>query len=146
MSWMAEYYKSLSLHNQNECNKECRHCKREASERIRVNKAVEDAKELCNSLKGEFTKVVASYNGGYDEDYVDYICFYNGDRIVEQKDTYKECEQPWWDYTKKMHAIAYGVLGYGFGTGDFSTCGNIVLDLENCALYNNDYEVAKWKL
>ena len=149
MSWMDEWYRTMALHNQNKCNEDCRHCKSEKAERERIVITVEKAKALYNDLKDTIiAKVTASYNGGYDEGFVDYVQYYDNKNYgIFDADVYKleEMPQPWQNWTKAMSEIAWGILGCGFGTGDYSCSGSITLDLVNGELLNNKQQIASFK-
>lgn len=144
MDWMSQWFKSMAEHNQGKCDKEtCRHCQREKATRLRVNNALVKATAFAEQMREQgITKVVADYNGGYDEDFVDYVSYYTGENRICCCETYKE-EDNWYKFTKQMYEIAYGVLGHGFGTGEFSVCGRIILDVKNKVLYNNDNEIGR---
>jgi hypothetical protein len=145
---MDEWYRTIRLHNEGKCNPaDCRHCAREKETRERTAKAIHKAKSLYYELKSSnVIRAVADYNGGYDEDFVDYVSF-TDESGVSQYDTYKtkELPQPTQNWVDTMYSIAYGILGHGFGTGECSTCGSIVLDVEKGILYNNNHEVTNLK-
>lgn len=134
MSWMTEWYRTMREHNTGECNKAtCRHCAREKETKERTDKAVEKAKSIYAELKStNIAKAVASYNGGSDEGFVDYFNYYDKDK--KKVDTDK--------WSAAMEEIAWGILGHGFGTGDYSISGDIVLNVWEGKLYNNSELIA----
>jgi hypothetical protein len=147
MSWMDQWYKSLADHNQGKCvPADCRHCKREADERQRNASAIAASKILFNDIKDTIiAHVKADYNGGYDEGFVDYVSYYDKfGQLIRQDDTYKtdELSHPWQKWTKQMTEIAWSILGYGFGTGEYSCAGTIELDIVEGKLLHNKAEIA----
>lgn len=144
MGWMDEYYRTIRLHNEGKCVPEdCRHCKTEKATRERVATAIVKAKVLSKEVTG-LTKISASYNGGGDEDFVDFIYCYNGDQY-KVYDVYKEHPAPLDNIVQTMTKIAWGILGHGFGVGDFSIAGDITLDLLEGKLYNKKHLIADLK-
>lgn len=150
MSWADQWYRSLAEHNTNKCNKTtCRHCLREKETQARQSKAISQAKLLCYDLKHtNIVKVTASYNGGSDESFVDYFHYYdkynNPIKMVYVGDL-EEDSANWQLWSKEMEQIAWGILGHGFGNGDYSISGSIVLDVVGNALYNNKELIANLK-
>lgn len=147
MSWAEQWYRSLAEHNTGICQKAtCRHCLREKETKERQDKAIAKAKVLCADLNSmEIAKAVASYNGGSDESFVDYFYYYNKDN-VEVKSVYvcdtDEEISTWHQWSKAMEEIAWGILGSGFGNGDYSVVGNIILNASEGKLYNNSELIA----
>jgi len=144
---MDEYYKSLAKHNMKECTPaECRHCKREKEVQARTSAAIEDAKILYGELKDTvIASVHASFNGGSDESFVDYVHYYdNMKQEIHHDELWRMDEQsePWQSWSKQMEKIAWGVLGHGFGNGDFSVSGTIVLDIVQGKLMRSREEIA----
>jgi hypothetical protein len=150
MSWADQWYRSMAEHNTGKCDKvTCRHCIREKATKERQDKAIAQAYQLCLDLKHtDVAKVVASYNGGSDESFVDYFNYYdrnnNQIKAIYVGDTDKE-EASWQLWSNEMEEVAWGVLGHGFGNGDFSISGTIVLNVVENALYNNRELVANLK-
>ena len=150
MNWTEQWYQSLANHNQGKCTpSDCRHCKREADERKRNALAIEKAEALFGDTKDTIiAKISASYNGGYDEGFVDYVCYYDKfNQLIRQDETYKveELSFPWQGWTKRMAEIAWCILGYGFGTGEYSCAGSIELDVANGKLLHNKEQIANFK-
>lgn len=147
MSWADQWYRSLAEHNTGKCEKStCRHCAREKETKDRQDKAIAKSKELCADLKHtEVAKVAASYNGGSDESFVDYFHYYDKNKTeikqVYVGDTDEEVAS-WQLWSKTMEEIAWGILGHGFGNGDYSVSGSIVLDVAEGKLYNNSELIA----
>ncbi len=140
MGWMDEWYRTMAEHNTGKCNPvDCRHCKREKETEARTNKAVESAKILCGELKDTIIATVhASYNGGSDESFVDYVHYYDNAKLEIHHDELwhlDEQSEPWQSWSKQMEAIAWGILGHGFGNGDFSVSGTIILNVAERKLY-----------
>jgi hypothetical protein len=133
MSWMADWYTSLANHNQKKCDSSCRHCKREEEAQQRHNLAFSKATELYNDVKDTIVaKIVASYNGGGDEGFVDSIAML--DKAGLTIGDYYDCKledvaMPTKRWVQEMGNIAWGILGPGFGTGDYSCSGDITLDI-----------------
>ena len=147
MNWMENWYASLAKHNTNQCNPEdCRHCKREKDTNARVSKAIESAKILFGELKDTIIAAIqVSYNGGSDESFVDYVYYYDKAKYeIHHDDLHKIKDQsePWQSWSKQMEAIAWDILGYGFGNGDFSVSGTIVLDCIQGKLLRDREEIA----
>lgn len=147
MSWMDAYYQSLAKHNMKECvPSECRHCKREKEVEIRTNTAIQDAKILYGELKDTIiASVHASFNGGSDESFVDYVHYYDKAKFEIHHDELwhlDEQSEPWKSWSKQMEKIAWGILGHGFGNGDFSVSGTIVLDIVQGKLMRCREEIA----
>jgi len=150
MGWMEEWYRTMAEHNTGKCDPpDCRHCKREQETRHRIAETVVKAKILFGELKDTIiTTVEASYNGGYDEGFVDYVQYFDNKRYeIHSQDLYKVDEQsePFRCWSKQMESIAWGILGYGFGTGDYSVSGTIVLNVKEGKLYNHRELIADLK-
>lgn len=147
MNWLDNWYKTLADHNTGKCNPDnCRHCKTEKDTNTRLAKAKFNAKILFGELKPTIIATVhASYNGGSDESFVDYVHYYDKNKLeIHHDDLYKieEQSEPWHSWSKLMSEIAWGVLGYGFGNGDFSISGTIVLNVTEGKLYNHKALIA----
>ena len=150
MNWMENWYKTLADHNQGKCDpSECRHCKREIEMRNRTNEAIANAKILYGELKNTIiAEVRADYNGGSDESFVDYITYYDKNKLeIHADETYELSKQsePWQSWSKQMEAIAWGILGSNFGVGDFSVSGSIVLNVVEGNLYRCREVLATFK-
>ena len=149
MGFMEEWFGSLAKHNTGKCEPECRHCKREKDTNARTATAVENAKILYGELKDTIIATVhAAYNGGSDESFVDYVHYYDKAKLeIHHDELWKIAEQsePWQSWSKQMEKIAWGILGYGFGNGDFSVSGEIVLNIAEGKLYKHREVIANLK-
>ncbi len=150
MSWADQWYRSMAEHNTGKCDKvTCRHCIREKETKARQDKAIAQAYQLCLDLKHtNVAKATASYNGGSDESFVDYFNYYDKNeaqiKAVFVGDVEDEAAS-WQVWSNELEEIAWGILGHGFGNGDFSISGSIVLDVWENKLYNNRELVANLK-